>query len=375
MDNHKNKITTLSIVIPCFNEENTLRKCVEKVLSIADESLKLEVIIVDDCSTDKSLLIAKELEVENREIIVSNHQENRGKGSALRTGFQKVTGDFVAVQDADLEYDPMELKKLLVPLVNNDADVVLGSRFLSSGAHRVLYFWHSLGNRFLTFISNMFTDLNLSDIETCYKVFRRDVIQSITIEENRFGFEPEIVAKMAHSKLRIFEVGISYYGRTYEEGKKIGVNDGFRAIYCILRYNAHFSPIPVQLLLYLFIGGIVGVVNLITFLGMYKVGANAGFAIPFAFVIAAILDYFLCISVLFRHRSRWNTLLMEIVVYFCIVLVVGFLDYWLTIKFVNLAFAAGVAKSIASAAVLILNFLGRRFLVFSKTSSPSWSGK
>ena len=241
----------LSIVVPCYNEEPTIKKCINKVLKIADDRLSLEIIIVDDCSTDHSLLVAHELEKKHPEISLLQHEKNRGKGAALRTGFQKVTGDFVAVQDADLEYEPMDLKKLLIPLVNNDADVVLGSRFLSPEFHRVLYFWHSLGNRFLTFLSNMFTDLNLTDMEACYKVFRRDIIQNIDIKEDRFGFEPEIVAKLAHLRLRIYEIGISYRGRTYEEGKKISVRDGFRALYCIFRYNAHSAPLPIQLLFYL----------------------------------------------------------------------------------------------------------------------------
>ncbi len=172
----------------------------------------------------------------------------RGRGAALRTGFQNATGDFVAVQDADLESDPQDLKRLLGPLKDGIADVVFGSRFVSHGTHRVLYFWHYLGNAVLTFLSNMFTDLNLTDMETCYKVFRRNVIQAITIEEDRFGVEPELVAKVAQKRLRIYEMGISYYGRTYEEGKKIGVKDGFSALYCIFHYNAHRAPLPIQFL-------------------------------------------------------------------------------------------------------------------------------
>jgi dolichol-phosphate mannosyltransferase len=211
----------LSVVIPCFNEEQTLAACVSKVLDIQDESLALEVILVDDCSRDRSLVVAEGLAVRHPEIRVLRHATNQGKGAALRTGFREATGDFVAVQDADLEYDPMELKGLLEPLRDGKADVVFGSRFLGGRPHRVLYFWHYLGNAFLTFLSNMFTDLNLTDMEVCYKVFHRDVIQSIQIEEDRFGFEPEIVAKIARRHLRIYEMGISYSGRTYEEGKKL----------------------------------------------------------------------------------------------------------------------------------------------------------
>jgi glycosyltransferase involved in cell wall biosynthesis len=200
----------LSVVIPCYNEEPTLYICIKKILDIADNYLSLEIIIVDDCSTDKSFSIASELEENHTEVTVLHHEKNMGKGAALRNGFALASGDFVAVQDADLEYDPIDLKRLLIPLINDNADVVFGSRFLSTGAHRVLYFWHYMGNRFLTFLSNMFTDLNLTDMETCYKVFRREVIQNINIEEDRFGFEPEIVAKVAHMRLRIYEMGISY---------------------------------------------------------------------------------------------------------------------------------------------------------------------
>lgn len=210
----------ISIVIPCYNEEKTLETCIRRVLEISTRELGLEIIIVDDASSDKSLDIAKKLEKEHPQIRVFSHSRNQGKGAALRTGFKEATGDFVAVQDADLEYDPKELIKLVAPLVEGYADVVLGSRFLSTQPRRVLYFWHSMGNKFLTFLSNMFTDLNLTDMETCYKVFRREVIQSIEIQEDRFGVEPEMVAQFAHMRLRIYEMGISYKGRTYEEGKK-----------------------------------------------------------------------------------------------------------------------------------------------------------
>ncbi len=240
---------TLSIIVPCYNEEQTLRACVDRILRIAEPGLELELILVDDCSRDASMGIALELACELKEVRVLHHEVNQGKGAALRTGFKAATGDYVAVQDADLEYDPQELKKLIVPLVEGDADVVVGSRFLSGGSHRVLYFWHSMGNKFLTLLSNMFTNLNLTDMETCYKVFRREVIQGIEIEENRFGFEPEIIAKVAAGHLRIFEMGISYNGRTYEDGKKIGWRDGLRAIYCILHYNAP-NPDPTVQMLY-----------------------------------------------------------------------------------------------------------------------------
>lgn len=366
-----NRAIKFTVVIPCYNEEKTLKKCVERVLKIADESLSLEVIIIDDCSTDRTLAIAKELEAKYSEIRVFEHSRNQGKGAALRTGFQKMTGDFVAVQDADLEYNPMELKNLLLPLVNNEADVVLGSRFLSSGAHRVLYFWHSLGNHFLTFISNMFTDLNLTDMETGYKVFRRDVIQSIDIKENRFGFEPEIVAKVAQMRLRIFEMGISYHGRTYEEGKKIGYKDGLRALYCILRYNAHRSPMPIQFILYVLIGGISALFNLLVFLGMLAAGWTVTAAAPTAFVLAAAANYQLCILLLFRHKARWNSV-NEMIIFFVVVTLVGVLDLEMTKFFMLLGSHAWVSKLFASIIGLIFNFLGRRFLVFPESPSGQW---
>ena len=222
----------LSVVIPCYNEESTIQALVALVLK---SPWVAEVIIVDDGSKDRSREILAAMTDPKVHVVL--HDVNQGKGAALRTGFAHATADFVIVQDADLEYDPSEYRLVLEPLLDDRADVVFGSRFLSGRPHRVLYFWHSLGNRFLTLMSNMFTDLNLTDMETCYKCFRREIIQSIVIEENRFGFEPEITAKLAKMRIRIYEVGISYSGRTYDEGKKIGWRDGIRAVYCIVRYS------------------------------------------------------------------------------------------------------------------------------------------
>jgi len=225
---------TLSIVVPCYNEKDTICTIVDAVLA-APVPAK-EVIIVDDCSRDGTRDIL-EREIKDKVSRIILHEKNMGKGAALRTGIQAATGDYVVVQDADLEYDPQEYPILLEPLLSGKADVVYGSRFLGNRAQRVLYFWHRVGNGVLTLLSNMFSNINLTDMETCYKMFKREVIQSIKIEENRFGFEPEITAKIAKIECRIYEVGISYYGRTYAEGKKIGMKDGFRALWCILKYN------------------------------------------------------------------------------------------------------------------------------------------
>lgn len=222
----------LSVVIPCYNEAATV---VQVVASVLASPWVAEVIVVDDGSVDHSREVLAEFEDQRLRVLVQSR--NSGKGAALRRGFSEANADFVVVQDADLEYDPSEYEVLLGPLLEGKADVVFGSRFVSSRPHRVLYFWHSLGNRLLTLASNVFTDLNLTDMETCYKVFRREVIQQITLEEDRFGFEPEVTAKIARGGWRVYEVGISYSGRTYAEGKKIGWRDGVRALYCIVRYS------------------------------------------------------------------------------------------------------------------------------------------
>lgn len=224
----------VSIVIPCFNEKNNIQKIIEAVLNSPVPNQ--EIIVVDDFSTDGTRDILQQ-KIEPLVYKVIYQKKNTGKGAALRTGFNNINGDIVIIQDADLEYSPKEYPTLLEPILEGNADVVYGSRFMGGRPHRVLYYWHFIGNIFLTTLSNIFTNINLTDMETCYKVFKREIIQSIKIEEDRFGFEPEITAKVAKSGCRIYEVGISYYGRTYQEGKKINWKDGFSALWCILKYN------------------------------------------------------------------------------------------------------------------------------------------
>ena len=366
-----NKKTVLSVVIPCFNEEATLEKCIDRVKAIADSTLIVEIIIVDDFSNDNSYRIATEIRDRQDNVILLKHDHNQGKGAALRTGFKHATGDFVAVQDADLEYDPQDLKKLLTPLINDDADVVFGSRFLSAGAHRVFHYWHYLGNKFLTTLSNIFTDLNLTDMETCYKVFRRDIIQSVDIKENRFGFEPEIVAKIAQMRIRLFEMGISYYGRSYDEGKKIGYKDGFRALYCILRYNAHKAPLPIQFLVYLFIGGTAAIFNLLIFLFLYSNEFRVLYAAPTAFILAAALNYYLSIKLLFRHTVRWS-FSTELIMMLTVVGFGALLDYSMTNFLININLTPQMAKITSTGCVLIYNFLMRRYVVFKEKSNGPW---
>lgn len=231
----------LTIIVPAYNEENTIQYILNKINEVQlIQDLQKEIIVVNDCSADNTEQKVTEFQQQHPEltIVYKKHEINKGKGAALRTGFQSATGDFVIVQDADMEYDPNEFNILVKPILDGFADVVYGSRFMGGKPHRILFFWHTIGNKMLTFASNLFTNLNLTDMETCYKMFRREIIQSIDLKENRFGFEPEVTAKMAKiPKIRVYEVGISYYGRTYEEGKKIGMKDAFRALYCIVKYN------------------------------------------------------------------------------------------------------------------------------------------
>jgi len=361
---------TLSLVVPCYNEARTIEVCIEKILDAAhDQDFSLEIIVVDDASTDGSWQILEEINQKHREIRIIKHEKNRGKGAALRTGFIHATGDFVGIQDADAEYNPRDYLIMLEPLLDGRADVVYGSRYLRPDTRRVLYFWHTWMNKTLTKISNMFTNLDITDMETCYKLFRREVIQKIApgLKEERFGFEPEVTAKIAQADCRVYECAISYNPRTYEEGKKIGWKDGVRALYCIFHYSAHTAPLPMQLLIYLFIGAVSLLVNMFFFVGLTRAGLLLNHAIIVSFIVAALCNYLLCIAILFRHKARWNTA-MELFWYCISVLIMGVIDFGMTrfligfVPFFTVHWSG--AKFIAAIIGFIGNFVLRKMLVF-----------
>lgn len=369
MDNMK----TLSLVIPIYNEERTLNDIVNSTLSIKNDdffiknNLKIELLLVDDCSSDNSLKIAYQLADEHNEIKVFSHKKNQGKGAALKTGFQQATGDFIGVQDADSEYNPHDYTKMLPLLLENKADVVYGSRYLKQDTRRVLYFWHTFMNKGLTFLTNMYTNLNITDMETCYKLFKKDVIKEIipNLKENRFGFEPEVTIYVAKGKYRVYECAINYNPRTYEEGKKIGAKDGLRALYCILHYGGQYAPLPMQILLYLFIGGLSAVVNIVAFLILTKIFESLVLNIALAFILSALTNYLLCISLLFKHKARWSSF-GEIVTYTITLIIMGAFDYYSTYLFLLIGMGNFWAKSLSSLIGVIGNFALRKYFVFKQ---------
>lgn len=361
---------TLSLVIPCYNEESTLEGIVDEVLKIASDDLRLELVIVDDCSKDGSRAVAERLAKLHSEIKLCFHAVNQGKGAALRTGFLAATGDYVGIQDADLEYDPRDYLRMIRPLEEDRADIVLGSRYLRREDCVVLKWWHSTMNRFLTLMSDVFTDLDITDMETCYKLFRREVIQKIAprLKENRFGFEPEVVSEIARCMRfegwRVGEVAISYRPRTFSEGKKIGWKDGVRALYCIFHYNAPSLPVPMQLVIYFFIGAAAAVANVLAFLLLVRFGSLPTLpAVVFAFVIAAAVNYLLCIAFLFRHKARWSSA-GELIAYVFTLLVMGGLDYGITAGLMAMSFSGFWAKVWSNVIGFVGNYLFRRYFVF-----------
>lgn len=360
----------LDLIVPCYNEENSLEHTIEKIVPLkekclTDYDLDLRVIIVDDASKDKSFEVIKRLQKRYKWIKVFQHEQNRGKGAALKTGFKHSTGDYVGIQDADEEYNPMDYLTLLKPILDGKADVVYGSRYLRPRTRRILYFWHTLMNKCLTMASNMFTGLDMTDMETCYKLFTKKVIHDVApqLKENRFGFEVEITAYIAQGRYRVYECAIEYTPRTYEEGKKITYKDGFHALYCILHYNAPYAPLPMQFILYTFIGGVCAIVNLLIFMAMMAGNSSLLISVWVSFLVAAFLNYWLCAILLFRHKAYWNGL-MEFLMYCLILVVMGSLDYGLTAGLISLKMGTTCAKFISTIICFIGNFVMRKYIVF-----------
>lgn len=364
---------TLSLIIPIYNEEKTLVDIVEKTLSVQNDNfaikndIKLELVLVDDCSSDDSLKIAQNLANKYPNIKVFSHDKNQGKGKALKTGFEGATGDFIGIQDADNEYNPFDYLKMIKPLLEDKADVVYGSRYLKQDTRRILYFWHTFMNKGLTLLTNMYTNLDITDMETCYKLFRADVIKNIVpnLKENRFGFEPEVTIYVARGKYRVYECAINYNPRTYEEGKKIGAKDGLRALYCILHYGGQYAPLPMQILLYLFIGGFSAIVNIVAFLILTKFFESLVLNIALAFILSALTNYLLCISLLFKHKARWSSF-GEIVTYIITLIIMGAFDYYSTYLFLLIGMNNFWAKSLSSLIGVFGNFALRKYFVFQE---------
>lgn len=356
----------LSLVIPCYNEEHTLEACVTRCLELARHGIELELVIVDDCSTDGSAAIAARLTREYPGMLrFLRHERNMGKGAALRTGFAHATGSYIGIQDADAEYDPLEYLELLKPILAGKADVVFGSRYLRQDTRRVLYFWHTWMNRSLTFVSNMFSNLDISDMETCYKLFRREILLQIIpqLRENRFGFEPEITGLVARLQCRVYECAIHYEPRSYEEGKKIGWRDGVRALYCILHYGAPYAPLPMQILLYGIIGIICALMNIAAFSAFLAMGLALPVATVIAFLLAAAANYFFCIAILFRHKARWSST-GEVLAYAMAVSFMCLVDVGITAGFVRLGMTPVWSKAWAALIGFAGNFFFRKYIVF-----------
>ncbi len=374
MQNANDSRRKLSLIIPCYNEEGTLNNIVECCLNeLTRDSRcpKLELVIVNDCSSDNSEAVALSLSEKYPGVVkYVAHKKNLGKGAALRTGFLHATGDFVGIQDADMEYTPCDYLTMLEPLLDGKADVVYGSRYLLPDTRRVLYWWHTKMNRTLTTFSNMFTNLDITDMETCYKLFRWEVIQEIAgeLKENRFGFEPEVTALVARGRWRVYECAIHYNPRTFEEGKKINWKDGVRALYCIMHYGANTAPLPMQLILYFFIGSACAMLDLVTFLILRSCGMGLTASVLSAFALSAMANYLLCIAFLFRHGTGLRCV-WEMAAYLVTLALMGGFDLWLTGLLVSFFVSQGISKALAAFAGFFGNFFLRRIFVFPKRNN------
>jgi len=362
---------SLNLIMPCYNEEQSLEHLIiEKIIPLRNKckeeyNLSLTLTIIDDASLDNSLKIAERLSKKFKWINVLRHSKNQGKGAALRTGLACAKGDFIGIQDADEEYNPEDYIKLLRPILQNKADVVYGSRYLRPDSRRILSFWHTLMNKFLTICSNMFTGLDISDMETCYKLFTNKVAKELApkLKENRFGFEPEITSYIAQGRYRLYECAIEYTPRTYEEGKKITYKDGIRALYCIFHYGAPYAPLPMQFLLYTFIGGLSAVANLVLFTVFIFSKVTLPYSTILSFCLAAGLNYWLCTVLLFKHKAFWSGK-TELLMYLVTLCIMGVFDYSLTLGLIKIGTGCLTAKLTASIVCLIGNFVFRKYLVF-----------
>ena len=369
----------LSLIIPCYNEETTITQVLD-TLALLDQKIlhgrpiHLELILALDGSTDQSWATAQAWAAQHPMLKIITYTPNRGKGYAIRLGLAQAQGDFIGIQDADLEYDPAQYLKLLTTLIDNNADVVYGSRYLIQDQRRILYFWHSLLNRGLTTLTNMFTNLDLTDMETCFKLFTKDALQKILphLQEDRFGIEPEITIQVARQHLKIYECAITYRPRTYEEGKKISWRDGLHALYCILHYGAPCAPLPMQIILYFFIGLTSALANIAIFGLLYKLAPPhypMAVLIGSAFVCAAIINYLLCIKILFSHAT--SKVGRELLRYAFVVLGMGSIDYLLTLcghQYCALSWM--LSKGLTAPLSFGLNFIFRKYVVFRDDPLP-----